>query len=113
VDSFETVPSLVQTPSLVQPPFKSSDSILTIKDKPLDMGIKSITDKESWTDAKKIIDARLRRAPYWPGESKKLITTAENAAASVWWEEVIAFYCKPWSPISSLRKVDSMVKGLR
>jgi hypothetical protein len=50
------------------------------------MGIKAITDKESWTDAKKIIDARLRRAPYWPGESTALITTALNAAASVWWE---------------------------
>jgi hypothetical protein len=67
VDSFVTVPSLVQTPSLVHTPFKSSESILTIKDKPLDSGIKPITDKDSWTDAKKIIDARLRRAPYWPG----------------------------------------------
>jgi hypothetical protein len=56
------------------------------------MGIKPITDKASWTDAKKIIDARLRRAPYWPGDSKQLITTEANAAASVWWEEVIAFF---------------------
>ena len=66
-DSFNTFPSLVQTLSLVHTPFKSSESILTIKDKPSDMGIKPITDKDSWTDAKKIIDARLRRAPYWPG----------------------------------------------
>jgi len=64
------------------------------------MGIKNITYKESWTEAKKIIDARLRRAPYWPGESKELITTELNAAASIWWEEVIAYYCKP--PVSDL-----------
>jgi len=64
------------------------------------MGIKNITDKESWTDAKKIIDARLHCAPYWPGESTALVTTALNAAASVWWEEVIAYYCKP--PVSDL-----------
>jgi hypothetical protein len=32
---------------------------ITIKDKPSDMGIKPITDKDSWTNAKKIIDARL------------------------------------------------------
>jgi hypothetical protein len=72
----------------------------SIKDKPSDLGIKNITDKESWTDAKKIIDARLRRPPYWPGESTSLVTTNLNAAASVWWEEVIAYYCKP--PVSDL-----------
>jgi hypothetical protein len=99
-DSFDTVPSLVQTPSLVHTPFKLSESILTIKDKPSDMGIKPITDKDSWTDAKKIIDAHLCRAPYWPGESKQLITKDDNTATSVWWEEVIAFYCKP--PVSDL-----------
>jgi hypothetical protein len=109
VDSFDTVPSLVQTPSLVHTPFKSSESIFTIKDKPLDMGIKPITDKDSWTDAKKIIDAHLRRAPYWPGESKQLITTDDKAAASVWWEEVIAFYCKP--PVSDLFVEDSCFDG--
>ena len=75
-------------------------ALAVIKDKPSDMGIKSITDKDSWTEAKKIINARLRRAPYWPGESKELITTDANAAASIWWEEVIAFYCKP--PVSDL-----------
>jgi hypothetical protein len=73
------------------------------------MGIKPITDKESWTDAKKIIDARLRRAPYWPGESRTLVTTAANAAASVWWEEVIAFYCKP--PVSDLFVEESRFDG--
>jgi hypothetical protein len=68
---------------------------ITIKDKPPDMGIKPITDKDSWTEAKKIINARLQSAPYWPGESKEIITTDANAAASVWWEEVIAYYCRP------------------
>ena len=60
------------------PPPTPSLSLVTIKDKPSDMGIKAITDKESWTDAKKIINARLRRAPYWPGESTALVTTALN-----------------------------------
>jgi hypothetical protein len=75
-------------------------SPVTIKDKPSDMGIKNITDKESWTETKKIIDAHLRRAPYWPGKSRALVTTNLNTAASVWWEEVIAYYCKP--PVSDL-----------
>ncbi len=64
------------------------------------MGIKNITDKESWSEAKKIIDARLCRAPYWPGKPRALVTTSLNAAASVWWEKVIAYYCKP--PVSDL-----------
>ncbi len=33
--------------------------------------------------------------PYWPGESKTLITTEANAATSIWWEEIITYYCKP------------------
>jgi len=82
------------------PPSAPTPPLVTIKDKPSNMGIKNITYKESWTEAKKIIDARLRRAPYWPGESKELITTELNAAASIWWEEVIAYYCKP--PVSDL-----------
>jgi hypothetical protein len=74
---------------------------ITIKDKPLDMGMKQpITDKDSRTNVKKIIDPRLRRAPYWPGESKELVTTDANATTSVWWEEVIAYYCQP--PVSDL-----------
>ena len=72
------------------------------------MGIKPITDKASWTDAKKIIDACLQRAPYWPGESKQLITTEANG---VWWEEVIAFYCKP--PVSDLFVEESRFDGKR
>jgi hypothetical protein len=86
-------PALAPTPIPVATP-------ITIKDKPPDMGIKPIMDKDSWTNAKKIIDAQLRRAPYWPGESKELVTTVSNTTASVWWEEVIAFYCKP--PVSDL-----------
>ena len=66
---------------------------MAIKDKPSDMGIKPITDKERWTDTKKIINARLCHAPYWSGESKLFLDA--NATASVWWEEVLAFYCKP------------------
>ena len=92
----------------VTPPITAT-ALTVIKDKPSDMGIKPITDKESWTDAKKIIDARLRRAPYWPGESRTLVTTAANAAASVWWEEVIAFYCKP--PVSDLFVEESRFDG--
>ena len=63
----------------------------------------------SWTDAKKIIDARLRRAPYWPGESKQLITMDANTAASVWWEAVIAFYCQPL--VSDLFVEESCLDG--
>jgi hypothetical protein len=73
------------------------------------MGIKPITDKASWTDTKKIIDARLQHAPCWPGDSKQLITTEANAAASVWWEEVIAFYCQP--PVSDLFVEESCFDG--
>jgi hypothetical protein len=73
---------------------------ITIKDKPSDMGIKPITDKDSWMDAKKKFNAGLQRAPYWPEESKELVTTDANAAVSVWWEEVITYYCQ--LPVSDL-----------
>jgi hypothetical protein len=55
------------------------------------MGLKEITDKDSWTDAKKVIGSRLCCAPFWPGPSKELFTTPANAAASAWWEEVILY----------------------
>ncbi len=58
------------------------------------MVFKPITDMETWTDAKQIINAHLHQAPYWSGESKELVMTVSYATASVWWEEVIAFYCK-------------------
>ena len=38
--------------------------------------------------------------PYWAGPSGNLITMEDNAAASGWWEEVLAFFCKP--PVSDL-----------
>jgi hypothetical protein len=66
-----------------------------IKDKPSDLGIMPIMDKDTWINAKKVIDARLCQPPYWPDPSKELVTTADKAAASVWWEEVVAFFCKP------------------
>ncbi len=46
-------------------------------------------------DAKKVINARLHCAPFWPGPSKSLVTIANNAVASAWWEEVIVYHCKP------------------
>jgi hypothetical protein len=72
-----------------------------IKDKPSDLGLKDITNKDSWIKARKIIDTHLRRSPYCSSTtSKALVTTLENQAASSWWEEVIYYYVKP--PISIL-----------
>ena len=96
------------TVALSLPPAPSSSPV-TIKDKPSDMGIKNITDKESWTEAKKIIDARLCCTPYWPGKSRALVTTTLNAATSVWREEVIAYYCKP--PVSDLFVEEHQLDG--
>ena len=104
--------STSSAPATPSPPLTAPPSLVTpvsIKDKPSDMGLKPITDKDSWLEAKKIIDARLRRAPYWPGESKELVTTPANTAASVWWEEVIAYYCRP--PVSDLFVEESRFDG--
>jgi hypothetical protein len=47
------------------------------------MGLKDITDKASWIEAKAVIDSRLRRAPFWLSRtSKALITMPENMVAS-------------------------------
>jgi hypothetical protein len=74
---------------------------LIIKDKPSDLGLKDITDKDLWIEARKIIDARLCCLLYCPSTTPKaLVTTPANQAASCWWEEVIYFYVKP--PISDL-----------
>jgi hypothetical protein len=73
------------------------------------MGIKDIVNKDSWTDAKKVINARLRHAPFWPGPSKSLVTTANNAIASAWWEEVIVYHCKP--PVLDLFVKESHFDG--
>jgi hypothetical protein len=91
-----TVASLILaavTTEKMEPPQATAKE--TIKDKPSDLGIKPITDKDTWIDANKVIDACLCRPPYWPVPSKELVTTADNVAASVWWEEVVAFFCKP------------------
>ncbi len=71
-----------------------------IKDKPSDFGIKPIKDKESWLNVKKIIESHLCCPSYWAGPYDALITTDTNMAASVWWEEVIAYFCEP--PVSVL-----------
>ncbi len=70
--------------------------IASIKDKPLDMGLKDITDKDSWIKAKTAIDLCLRCAPFWPSPtSKALVTMPDNVVASAWWEELLYFYLKP------------------
>jgi hypothetical protein len=84
---------------------------IAIKDKAADLGIsKDITDKETWINAKKIIDARLRRPPYCPSpDSKTLVTTTDNQVASACWEEVMNYYVKP--PISDLFVEESCFDG--
>jgi hypothetical protein len=68
------------------------------------MGIKDILNKDSWMDA-----ACLRWALFWPGPSKSLVTTADNAVASARWEEVIVYHCKP--PVSDLFVKESCFDG--
>jgi hypothetical protein len=66
---------------------------LIIKDKPPDLGLKDITNKDSWLKVRKIIDARLCHPSYCSSmTSKPHITTPANQAASSWWEEVIYSY---------------------
>ena len=65
------------------PPPTTAPPVITIKDKALDLDLKDITDKDSWTEAKKIIDARLHCHPYCPGpDSKLLVTLTSNAVVS-------------------------------
>ena len=67
------------------PPPTTLPPVITIKDKASDLGLKDITDKHSWTEAKKIIDAHLCCHPYCPGpDSKLLVTLTSNAVASAW-----------------------------
>jgi hypothetical protein len=74
----------------------STASYNFIKDKPLDIGLKDIMDKELWIEAKAVISSRLRHAPFWPSlTSKALVATPENLFASAWWEELLYFYLKP------------------
>ena len=91
-------------------PPATSPPVNTIKDKASDLGLKDITDKDSWKEAKKIIDARLHRHPYCPGpNSRLLVTSTRNAVASAWWEEVINYHVKP--PISNLFVEESQFGG--
>jgi len=84
--------------------------VTAIKDKASDFGLRDITDKDSWIEAKKIIDARLRHPPFCPGlDSKILLTANANAVASAWWEEVVNYYVKP--PISDLFVKESRFDG--
>ena len=102
ITSSTVLPSSSDSSNMVTHPLPPAPapSSTSIKDNSSDLGIKPITNKESWINVKKIIDARLRRGPYWLGNLKELVTMDANAATSVWWEEVIAFYCKP--PVSDL-----------
>jgi hypothetical protein len=98
-DSSSDPPPPALKPSAVTPP------VLFIKDKASNLGIKDVTDKETWTEAKKIIDARLRRHPYSPGpDTKLIITMTSNAVASAWWDQ---------SQISSSRNLNSIEKDLK
>ena len=109
LDSSVSATQAPPTPPVVPTILIAPITANTIKDKPSNMAIKPVTNKNSWTDAKKIIDAQLQRAPYWLGASKELVTTNVNATASVWWEEVIAFYCQP--PVSNLFVEECCVDG--
>jgi hypothetical protein len=80
-----------------------------IKDKPSNIGLKDIVNKDSWLDAKNVIGAGLCRSPYWPSPSKYLVTAVDNAPASAWQEEVIVYYYKP--PMSDLFMEESRFDG--
>jgi hypothetical protein len=81
-----------------------------IKEKAANLGLKDITDKDSWIDTKKIINTRLRCPLYCPGpNSKTLVTTPDNQVASCWWEEVLNYYLKP--PISDQFVEESQFDG--
>ena len=91
-------------------PAPTVSPVVIIKDKAADLGLKDIVNKQSWTDAKKIINARLRRPPYCPSaDSKALITTPANQIASSRWKEVINYYVKP--PISDMFVEESRFDG--
>jgi hypothetical protein len=74
------------------------------------MGLKDITDKNSWIEAKAVIDSCLCRAPFWPNPtSKALIMTPANMVASAWWEEPLYYYLKP--PVCDLFVEESCFDG--
>jgi hypothetical protein len=113
---FESVPlpsgdSVISVPRSTFPPSpRPLPPITSIKDKPSDMGLKDITDKDSWIKAKAVIDSCLRRAPFWPSPtSKTLVTMPDNMVASAWWEELLYFNLKP--PVCNLFDEESRFDG--
>ena len=102
--------SSIDIPNPIPPSAIKPSTMLTIKDKASDLGLKNITDKELWINEKKIIDTRLHCPPYCPSpNSKVLITTKSNLIVSAWWEEVINYYAKP--PISDFFVEESQFDG--
>jgi hypothetical protein len=72
-----SAPSSAPAPLPAPPP--PPPPIAFIKDKPSDMGLKNILDKDSWIEAKKVIDAHLCCSIYWLEPTKELVTMTENA----------------------------------
>ncbi len=113
---FEPVPlpsgdSVISVPQSTFPSSPRSPPLITsIKDKPSDMGLKDITDKDLWIKTNVVIDSRLHCAPYRPSPtSKALVTMPDNVVASAWWELVLYFYFKP--PVHDLFVEESRIDG--
>jgi hypothetical protein len=103
--SLDTFIILILEDSSSDPRGKASP-VLVIKDKPSDLGLNEITDKELWIEAKKFINACQCRSPYCPSlTSKALIMKPNNQVASSWWEGVLYYYKKP--PILDLFVMNS------
>jgi hypothetical protein len=112
---------LVQNESTAPPPPvppPPAPLVTSIKDKPSDMGLKDITDKNSWIKAKAVIDSRLHRAPFWLGPtSKAFITMSKNIVASTWLalggRSSYTTISSPLFAISLWRNLDSMGRVLK
>jgi hypothetical protein len=70
--------------------------IAFIKDKPSDIGLKDIVDKDSWTEAKKVVNTRPSFS-ILAGAYQGACQTTENAPASTLWEEVLMDNFPGWS----------------
>ncbi len=103
------VPASSSDPTHLPAPTPNPFPPAIIKDKPSNIGLKDIVDKDSWLDTKEVINTQLHRSPYWPGPSTDLVITVDNTPASAWWVEVIAYYCKP--PLSDLFIEESQFDG--
>jgi hypothetical protein len=114
-DSLTPAPAIPPPVTMTIPPPATTPVVLTIKDKASDLGIKDVTDKVSWIEAKKIIDARLRRHPYSPGpDSKVLVTTTANTPRQArGGRKSSIFTSNPQSLICSSRNPNSTVKVSR